>query len=300
MSDANLMRQAQCILEDLLDNLDHSSSGELSKSIQSVQLILQHLCEQPALTTSSGSYRHHLTNHAVNSIKQHASDNDYSSNTNNDSYMSDEEDDAVCAGNSESTTTATNVKTPKQKLIRRCGPSHSSKRVFSAVQSNAIANGNTTSANLLEAAIKQQRSVSLKSSGHSINENFMQHLNNLYNKSCSGNGSAGSSSNASYLCSTSTLRAKQGSGEFNSSKARIDNEAATKSDSGAEAVGSDMDSGAARANCDEDDEDSSVMNNSSSNGSMLAKNKTSDYESGESPTNSDYNSDTEKLHLKVI
>ena len=42
--------------------------------------------------------------------------------------------------------------------------------------------------------------------------------------------------------------------------------------------------------------DSTVKNNPDCSNQV----KTSDYESGESPTNSDYNSDTDKLNLKVI
>lgn len=42
--------------------------------------------------------------------------------------------------------------------------------------------------------------------------------------------------------------------------------------------------------------DSTIKNNSDNSSQV----KTSDYESGESPTNSDYNSDTDKLNLKVI
>lgn len=47
---------------------------------------------------------------------------------------------------------------------------------------------------------------------------------------------------------------------------------------------------------DEDEDNIGISNTSNSS----CQTKTSDYESGESPTNSDYNSDTDKLQLKVI
>lgn len=48
------------------------------------------------------------------------------------------------------------------------------------------------------------------------------------------------------------------------------------------------------------DEDEEPTTSSSLNSNVSSQNKTSDYESGESPTNSDYNSDTDKLQLKVL
>jgi hypothetical protein len=51
-----------------------------------------------------------------------------------------------------------------------------------------------------------------------------------------------------------------------------------------------------RNSYDDEDEDNAIMsNNIASN-----QNRTSDYDSGESPNSSDYNSDTDKLQLKVI
>lgn len=50
----------------------------------------------------------------------------------------------------------------------------------------------------------------------------------------------------------------------------------------------------------DEDEENTTGSSVNSNISCNQNNKTSDYESGESPTNSDYNSDTDKLQLKVI
>lgn len=276
----------------MLDNEDNSVNN-LINSLSTIKHLIDHsnilhqIAHQSNQTKPATTNRHSNKLFSKIGLLKESSEtdlylNDFTLHNDNDaeglnSYSADEDEETkyasfMCANQGNSN----EIKQSKYK-IRRSLPAQFYRRMSN------IAWSTTTSANGLptvEVAPSRQRSLSLKCTGIYSNNNTNQSLiSPLYSSySVSDKADLFLKNKDSFVSNNSELLRNV---ESSSSEGKAELTAETK------------------VSIKYDYEDEENTPGSSVNSNISCKNKTSDYESGESPTNSDYNSDTDKLQLKV-
>ena len=268
-----LLKEVQRILVELLEQQDHSSNDYTTRGLQSIQHLLCQLDEQLNVVVSRSDLYHlnlHTTPQNTAAIRS-SNFCTYSSSAKGGCKVSSLIDAAAAD------------KAQNDSFMSDDEENEGKENSTMTAAGGAVGDGNPRpvkqkSRRSLPTILRRgvMPGIAAFSSNHSQpgnHEIMMQHLNNIY-ISVSG---CGNSSKSSSKVEASSTNMQNAIGDNMQITILCDAERS--------------ESGSTLCNRYEDEE------NYSGNGTGKNDNKTSDYESGESPTNSDYNSDTDKLKV---